>query len=300
MSRACTFAAILSLLLTVGSAVGQVLPVRYNATIIFQADGEAGCPSDEVREAVMANVSQDIDVLLEEIVQPGGPLASGWTRIAYLDMTDLTQECPSNWNLITTPKRTCGRSTDTNCDSSATPCPCSSAIFSNDQGIEYSEVTGRIVGYQARRPGAFNVYDHLREDIDSAYAHGVSITHGSPRQHIWTFVAGQAEDMSNSIANCPCASADAKPPPSIVGNDFFCETGVPPGSAVQDTFYSDDPLWDGDGCGPTNTCCTFNKPPWFSKELPQPTTDNIEVRLCADYTLSHEDIPVELIELYVK
>ena len=41
-----------------------------------------------------------------------------------------------------------------------------------------------------------------------------------------------------------------------------------------------DPLWDGQGCGPTSSCCTFNSPPWFNVTLPFPTTDNIEVRIC--------------------
>ena len=55
---------------------------------------------------------------------------------------------------------------------------------------------------------------------------------------------------------------------------------------LQDTnleFYSSDPLWDGAGCESTSTeCCTFNSPPWFYKQLPQPTTDNIEMMLCRD------------------
>ena len=41
------------------------------------------------------------------------------------------------------------------------------------------------------------------------------------------------------------------------------------------------PLWDGEGCGPINACCQLNNPPWFCTPLPQPTTDDIELRLCA-------------------
>ena len=41
-----------------------------------------------------------------------------------------------------------------------------------------------------------------------------------------------------------------------------------------------DPLWDGKGCGPTNTCCSFNTPPWFVKDLSSATTDNIEMHGC--------------------
>ncbi len=40
-------------------------------------------------------------------------------------------------------------------------------------------------------------------------------------------------------------------------------------SSIMKIFYNEDPLWDGAGCGPLNT---FNNPPWFYKELPEPTT----------------------------
>jgi hypothetical protein len=50
-----------------------------------------------------------------------------------------------------------------------------------------------------------------------------------------------------------------------------------PGVLLQHNYY-DDPLWDGEGCGPISTCCRFNNPPWFSKSLPKPTTDDLEVR----------------------
>ena len=46
------------------------------------------------------------------------------------------------------------------------------------------------------------------------------------------------------------------------------------------SFHSDDPLWDGDGCHSSSTCCTFNNPPYFTNYLDNPTTDDIELRLC--------------------
>ncbi len=56
-----------------------------------------------------------------------------------------------------------------------------------------------------------------------------------------------------------------------------------------------DPLWDGAGCGPLNTCCTFNNPPWFYKELPEPTTDDIEMRVCQDHGSIDEEIAIDII-----
>ncbi len=65
-------------------------------------------------------------------------------------------------------------------------------------------------------------------------------------------------------------------------------------------FYGADPLWDGAGCGPTNTCCTFNNPPWFYKELLEPTMDDIEMRVCQSEGSSNEDIAIEMIDIYVQ
>ena len=59
-------------------------------------------------------------------------------------------------------------------------------------------------------------------------------------------------------------------------------------------------LMDGSGCGPTSSCCSFNSPPWFCKELPQPTTDDIEVRVCTDHGAFDEDVTIEVLELYVQ
>ena len=51
-------------------------------------------------------------------------------------------------------------------------------------------------------------------------------------------------------------------------------------------------LWDGADC----LCC--NNPPWFYKQLPQPTTDDIEMRVCKDG--SDENIAITEIEIYVQ
>ena len=65
-------------------------------------------------------------------------------------------------------------------------------------------------------------------------------------------------------------------------------------------FYSADPLWDGSGCGSTSSCCGFNNPPWFCKQLPQPTSDDIEMRVCVNQATSDEDVALEIVEVYVQ
>ncbi len=53
--------------------------------------------------------------------------------------------------------------------------------------------------------------------------------------------------------------------------------------------------------GPYNKCCTWNNPPWFYKELPEPTTDDIEMRLCKDEEVrTYEDIASENNDIYVQ
>ena len=156
---------------------------------------------------------------------------------------------------------------------------------------------GRVMAYQDKTPDGFG---HGIRIIESYYVDGVSLTHGqSPRQHIWTF-AGAIDERG--AVGCPCIRSDipyiGMSPPSFVGQDYFCDTGSR--EAYQFTFYSGDPLWDGQGCGGTSTCCEFNNPPWFCKQLPQPTTDDIELRICASEDTSNEDLPIEQVEIYVR
>jgi hypothetical protein len=51
------------------------------------------------------------------------------------------------------------------------------------------------------------------------------------------------------------------------------------GFLIHGHFYME-PLWDGEGYRAGSACCTFNTPPWFYKQLPQPTTDDIKIRVC--------------------
>ena len=131
----------------------------------------------------------------------------------------------------------------------------------------------------------------------------MSLTYGNPRQHIWMFA--DALDETGGIATCPCTNINHQttiniPSYNTIGNDHFYETGVPPGQSWSSIFYADDPLWDGQGCGPTSTCCRFKSPPWFCKQLPQSTNADLEVRLCSCQQASAENTPIELIEICSK
>ena len=213
-------------------------------------------------------------------------------RVAHLNMTDPTHHCPTGFRYIDSPKRTCGRPGS----------GCYSITYPVDR-ISYSRVCGRIKAYQYGSMNAFSPYNNNRAiTIDSTYVDGVSLTHGqNPRKHIWTFVNAIDETHSGG-EGCPCSKSDLPftgAVPSFVGKDYFCDTG----SRYQfrdRQFYSEDPLWDGEGCGGSSTCCQFNNPPWFCNQLPQPTTDDIELRLCGDQSISNEDSAIEQVELYVQ
>ena len=136
--------------------------------------------------------------------------------------------------------------------------------------------------------------------LEEVYIDGVSITHGSPRQHIWSFVASSLV-TSADCHGCKCYSQDTVTVTEVpfIGRKFFCDSGTETSDSGT-VFHPTNPLWDGQGCSQNNGCCTFNNPPWFCSELDQHTSDDIELRLCADEPTHNEDIPIEIIELYVQ
>ena len=253
------------------------------------------CPSVEERERVRNEIHQLVNETVYDISNTyfcnGTP---GWKRIAFINMTDTSYSCPTGLNLTSYSKRTCGRS-------HLNRYGCSSTTF-DVGGLPYSRVCGRIKGYQF---GVTYAFYQFREGIDGFYVDGVSLTHGrsGSREHIWTIAAGLTESdpyIGYIRFRCPCDTSNNDRVPSFVGNDYFCESGLNSDWIGQYIFYPDDPLWDGQNCTATSTCCEFNNPPWFTKTLNAATTDDIELRICATELPQYEDIPLELIELYVQ
>ena len=252
----------------------------------------------DTRQRLLSNLTHQLETIKDCLKCPpvyscGG--TGGWRRVVYLDMTDPHTTCPSGWNMTGYSKRTCGGNN--------TGYPnCSSATFPVSAG-EYSRVCGRIKAYQWGDTPAFYSY-HYRyvTTIDGAYANGVSVTHGTPRNHIWTFVAGLSEGNPTEPWVCPCDSTSTIRIPPFVGNDSFCESGIhePWRGRPHYILHSNDTLWDGEDCLPSSTCCSQHNPPYFTKQLPTPTTDDIEARICLSWPLSIANLAVELVELYVQ
>ena len=140
---------------------------------------------------------------------------------------------------------------------------CSSVIISAN--TTYSQVDGTINGYEVRSPNSFH---DSRSDINQNYVDGVSLTYNR-----WSFAAAK------NCGECPYK----RRPPSFVGNHYNCDS-------LED---EDGLLWDGDQCGLTTS-------PWFYRQLPQPTTSDIEMRVCRDEERSNGDVGITYIEIYIQ
>ena len=199
-------------------------------------------------------------------------------------MTDPNQTCPAGFKLNTyRSRRLCGRKTGS-CASIAVPV----------KGQRYTEVRGRVIGYQYASTDAFLSGG---TNIDGVYVDGVSITHGkSPRKHVWTLGCGLIS-YANSASSCP-GTGYGKPQPAFVANNYFCTSGNFAASGWVAKLY-DVPLWSTitGNCG---HCNSRYEVPYFCTQLPQATTEDLEVRVCANQGVADEDIQVEAIELFIK
>ena len=208
----------------------------------------------------------------------------GWTRVAYVNMSQSGATCPQGLTQTTLSGLTlCGRNG---------PAGCQSTVFST-LGLNYSQVCRQLQGYQYGTPDAFEPYNFDNSlNIDSAYVDGVSITYGSaPRKHIWTYANGVNLVHPTPQFNCPCNTNNSVVPPPFIGSDYYCETGDNDKTCCGfTTLDSNDPLWDGQQCpGEEAPCCTHLNMPWFNKTLSETTTEDIELRVCAAECVGDED-----------
>ena len=234
---------------------------------------------DILQTQVASLLPQVSDLQLQVYCGPGE-----WRRVAYLNMSDPTQQCPSAWREYNTGGvRACGRS-------GTSGGSCAAITYLID--FQYRRVCGRVVGYQYISTDGFH-----SGNINQRYVDGVSITRGLPRQHVWTYAAGVTESSTHQgDNNCPCSTIPGREPPSFVGNDFYCESGNP-NDHHQAHLLTNDKLWDGLQC--EGSCCTGTDTPlWFKVQLSTTTSDDIEIRICGNERTSNEDTPVELIEIY--
>ena len=259
---------------------GQV----YHIPAVSMATPENSvCPPNTHLEAI-------INYEISAITSPcGGP---GWRQIAYLNMTDPDQTCPQQWRLYEQDTiRACGRQNShiARCDSDQL----------SYNGYAYTEVCGRITGYQHGSPDAGTHYANRPtpgNEINEPYLDGVSITYGNPRKHIWSLYGGVYDNKCCSIEHINI-TRDM----NFIGNNSFCDSGNPTNIEWRNTFFTELPLWDGiAGCGSSPTCCAPTSGPWFRTTLTVPTISDIEIRICGDQPPTNEDTPVGLIDVYIR
>ena len=101
-------------------------------------------------------------------------------------------------------------------------------------------------------------------------------------------------------SGCPCAQTPGTEPSAFLGKNYYCESGnnakVDPNHT---TFYTSDPLWDGQDCPAESECCIQLGMPWFYRKIIVPVSKNIEVRVCKTAKHDDEDTAIEEMEIFV-
>ena len=220
----------------------------------------------------------------------------GWMRIAHIDMNQPNGQCPSplvDHQYANINHGLCGR------PAGLSP-GCSSVSFKTF-GYNFTAVCGQAKGYQYGSPDAFN----NNENINGAYVDGLSITYGNPRMHIWSYAGGLEQRDGHAPVEfvCPCNQGLTISTPLFVGNDYYCESGVPLNQHWQhNVLYANDALWDGQTCQSDEASCCLapKKMPWFLKSLGEVVHENIELRFCGNEGSNNEDTPIEIFEMYIR
>ena len=133
-----------------------------------------------------------------------GNITGGWMRAVYIDMTDPGNTCPENLTYTV-------QFSTRMCRSSHTSGGCTSVTFPTHM-TPYTKVCGRARGYQYATTDGFHDH-HFRSQttVEGYYVEGLSVTHGRPRNHIWTFAAGLLKD-----GNYPSWNSTPAPVPFIL------------------------------------------------------------------------------------
>ena len=150
-----------------------------------------------------------------------------WRRIAGINIS-AGDNCPTGWLKSS-------HNGVSFCRAPSDNAGCYSTFFSTN-GVSYQHVCGRARGYQK---GTTDAFRSNTRSINN-YVDGLSITHGNPHQHIWTYEVGFTNNGNHGCCNCPCAAIPGLAPPSFVGSNHYCESGAE--SSLSYAYYLSDPL----------------------------------------------------------
>ena len=208
-----------------------------------------------------------------------------WRRIAYLSDNTSPVQCPTGFELNNDPN------VPALCKRNPTGVRCSSITYSTN-GNSYSQVCGTIHGSYFGDPDGFDSHNEdtsmrsssTNTPLNGNYVDGISLTHGSiNKHHIWTLTA------IVNFANNPddICSVCTRNKPSYVAMDYSCDVV---GTQKCGSGCNPRQIWVDGQCKGNNT---------FYKNLKQLTSDDIEMRVCADQPKGDEDIFLSYIEIYV-
>ena len=286
----------------------QVLPVRTPATSPETSD--TACPFNFL---IDEEVRKTKDMLgTETLFRPcdcGGP---GWEKIAFYDFSQ--QECPLDFT------RLYGKFNNVSCQATkARYVGCTELIASSSLSIQvgrsYSSVCGRVRGHGYGLAFQNTIECDYYNTLGQAYVYGVSLTHSSYNRttHIWTFAAALSDGNPHTDTTpyrCGCSDTSKNwthATPEYVGDDYFCDSnGQYTEGGTWEGRNEDDDLWDGEGCGPSSSCCKWRDPPYFCKHLHYTASEDMEVGLFSHRTYgSINDFiyfspTVSLIEIFVQ
>ena len=126
----------------------QVIPAIKPGICASQEDRDVARRS--LQSATSSAIQQfENDITVSTRCGPGQ-----WYRVAYLNMSDPTQQCPPSLRLYSANGiRACGR------PSSVGQSSCSSLSFASGDSRQYSKVCGQVIGYQI---GGTDVFQNQR------------------------------------------------------------------------------------------------------------------------------------------
>ena len=281
----CAFKSLEEDVTVLESAESELLALEKEAEIQIKQHGvESECDFEDLLTLVESK-KEEVDNIKEMAIPCGG---LGWKRVEYQDFRN--RPCYFGFYTFSDESHLCGVPNEHECRE----------VTISIDDMEYNSVCGRIKAFQYGTPNGFNPEPFLKY----VYLTGISLTHGEPATHIWSFVAGHSQTGTpNATRTCPCDGG--APSPSFVGEDYFCEAAITRDISsdpfkFDDTLFLRNPLWDGQGCIASSTCCSRQNHPYFIKHLETSTTDNINLRICIQGFSSSENILLEIVELYVK
>ena len=208
-----------------------------------------------------------------------------WMRIGEIDMNRQLSDCPGALQRVDiNNRRYCYRRRS----------PCSTVSF-DSFGKHYTEVCSYVRAYQI---GSTDAFSNKNPSI-GFYGEGISVTHGSSKNHIWSYIIADEYSSSPRHDGCPCSNGGSTTsPPSQVGNNYYCDSGAP--GPQSGSLYTT-PLWSRSGlCRSNGNCCNNPDQPWFKASTSNRTTDNVDLNWCANAGPGGEEAATTEVLLYIR